>query len=345
MIKKVNKLQTLSQADLTTLDEHEFGQVVEPHRRELLAHCYRMLGSVHDAEDTVQETLLRAWRRRESYEGRASFRAWLYKIATNLCLDALDQRPRRMIPITRQGVSSPDEPIPASIMEPIWLEPFPDDLLASDDDNPEIYLSTRENITVAFMAALHLLPPRQRAVLILRDVLEWQASEVASLLDLSVSAVKSALHRARTTLATRYPAGSTEAISPHVLDESTQTQLEQYVSAWETADIDGLLALLKEEATFSMPPIPSWYSGRDNIGKLVSKTIFSGKANGRWRLAPTRANGQIAFGLYQRDPENQVYSAYGIQVLTMTNGQIADILTFRKPSLVAYFKLPMTLRI
>jgi RNA polymerase sigma-70 factor (ECF subfamily) len=319
---------------LTSLDQQAFGAMVEPHRRELQAHCYRMLGSVQDAEDMVQETFLRAWRRRETFEGRASFRAWLYRIATNVCLDALEKRPRRALPMTRQAVSTLDEPIPPSVMEPIWLEPYPDDLLPAPDDNPERRISERESITMAFIAALHLLPPRQRAVLLMRDVLDWQASEVADLLEMTVPAVKSALHRARSTLATH----KVGEVGTQTLDQAAQQQLDDYVRAWEMADVNTLLALLKENATFSMPPIPSWYQGRATIGGLVSKTVFSGEAQGRWRLLPTRANRQIAFGLYRRDED--AYVPYGIQVLTFEGGLIADITTFRVPALAAVFKLP-----
>lgn len=322
--------------NLSSLDQDTFGALIEPYRRELQAHCYRMMGSTQDAEDMVQETFLRAWRRRETFEARASLRAWLYKIATNICLDALRERPRRVVPVTYQAESTLDEPIPASVMEPIWLEPYPDEWLAADD-NPERYVLAQEHISMAFIAALHLLPARQRAILILRDVLDWQASEVADLLDITVAAVKSALHRARTTLAERDDVGA--AVQP--LDDSAlQTQLADYVRAWENADVSALLQLLKDDATFSMPPIPSWYRGRETVGRLVAATIFSGLARGRWRLLPTRANGQIAFGLY-RMGDNGAYEGYGIQVLTFDGDQIADILTFRNPALVGVFGLPM----
>lgn len=329
--------------NLSTIDQHEFGTLTEPHRRELQAHCYRLMGSVQEAEDMVQETFLRAWRRRETFEGRASLRAWLYKIATNICFDTLAKRPRRAVPVTYQAVSTLDEPIPSSVMEPIWLEPFPDEWLMADDDNPEGRLSTRENISMAFIAALHLLPPRQRAILILRDVLEWQASEVAHLLDISVPAVKSALHRARTTLANHDHLWGGEVANASVLDEIGQNQLNQYVRAWETADIDALLVMLKEDATFSMPPIPAWYQGRESIRGLTAKTVFSGQANGRWRLLPTRANHQPAFGLYRQGEAPGVHHAYGIQVLTVSDGLITDITTFRNPALFRPFNLPMSL--
>lgn len=327
--------------DLAHIDQHTFSAIAEPFRRELQAHCYRMMGSVQDAEDMVQETFLRAWRRRETFEGRSTLRAWLYKIATNICLDALDKRPRRAVPLTREGVSTLDQPIPASVNEPIWLEPYPDEWLLAEDTHPEGYVFARETITLAFIAALHLLPPRQRAVLLLEDVLDWQASEVADLLEMTVPAVRSALHRARVTLAQhRRSAGDTPA---RLLDAADQSRLKRYVNAWETADVSGLLALLKEDATFSMPPIPSWYQGRATIGGLVSKTIFAGSANGRWRLLPTRANRQLAFGLYRGEGPGSAHQAYGVQVLTLENGQIADIITFRDPVLVRYFNLPETL--
>jgi RNA polymerase sigma-70 factor, ECF subfamily len=323
------------------LDQHQFGKIIEPHRSELQAHCYRMLGSVQDAEDMVQETFLRAWRRRETYEGRASLRAWLYKIATNVCLDMLDKRPRRLVPLTRQNAANVDDPIPAAIQEPIWLEPYPDDLLPDDDLTPESHYTTRESITLAFIAALHLLPARQRSVLILRDVLDWQAAEVAEMLEMTIPAVKSALRRARVTLEQHYRGSA--LISRDELGEATKIQLTHYIRAWETADIDLLLTLLKDDASFSMPPIPSWYQGHEAIHKLISKTIFAGQARDRWRLYAAAANRQVAFGLYRLDETEHLYNAYGIQVLTFDGEFISDIITFRTPSLFAFFKLPLRL--
>jgi RNA polymerase sigma-70 factor (ECF subfamily) len=294
-----------------------------------------MLGSLHEAEDLIQETLLRAWRSRHTYEGRAPLRAWLYRIATNLCLDALRQRPRRGLPVGRQGPASLDEPVPASVMEPIWLEPFPDDLLPEEDANPEARYTQRESVALAFMTSLQLLPPRQRAVLILRDVLDWPAAEVAEWLGQSVPAVKSALHRARSTLA-----GQAEVERPAPApDERLRVRLEQYVRAWEDADVDGLAALLKADATFSMPPIPAWYQGRETIAGLVAKTVFAGPARGCWRLLPTRANGRLAFGLY-RVAASGGHAFYGIQVLKLDRLAVADVTTFRAPSLAKWFNLP-----
>lgn len=330
-------MQQAQSPGLNALDEQAFSTMTEPHRRELQVHCYRMLGSVHDAEDMVQETFLRAWRRRETFEGRAPFRAWLYKIATNVCLDALEKHPRRGLPVSHQEAGQKDAPIPAPIREPVWLEPFPDEWLDDEQTNPEGQVSTRENISLAFIAALHLLPPRQRAVLILRDVLEWQASETAELLEMSVPAVKSALHRARSTLASH----DFKTVSPVLLDEAGQVKLDQYVRAWETADVEALLALLTDDATFSMPPIPAWYQGRETIGWLVSRTVFSGEGRGRWRLQTAQANRQVAFGLYKLADDGSTHNAYGIQVLRFRDKDIADITTCINPALFPYFRLPL----
>lgn len=329
--------------NLNMVDHHEFGVLVERHQRELQVHCYRLMGSVHDAEDMVQETLLRAWHSRGTLENQAALRAWLYRIATNVCLDALKRRANRYVPVTRQGASTLAEPIPAAIREPIWLEPYPDDLLFADDTDPEARLLARDSIALAFIAALHLLPPRQRAVLILRDVMDWSANEVATLLNTTVSSVKSALHRARSTLSNYDYTYNT--VTSLTLDESLQTQLDHYVLAWETADIGALIDLLKDDATFSMPPIPSWYRGRNTIGELVARTVFSGQASGRWRLRATRANSQPAFGLYRQSDVQGGYQAYGIQVLTIRSDQIADITTFANPALFTYFNLPLTLNL
>jgi len=328
--------------DLSRIDQQAFSELVEPYRRAIQAHCYRMLGSTQEAEELVRETFLRAWLRRETYANRAPLRAWLYKIATNLCLDALERRPKRSLPVAYQDVSSTDAPIPADVNEPIWLEPFPDEWLAPDTEDPETRYSLRESIRLAFMTSLHQLPPRQRAVLILRDVLDWQATEVADLLEVSVPAVKSALHRARTTLDARQQTVKQEELVA-TASETLQAQLARYVRAWESADADGLASLLKEEATFSMPPIPAWYQGRESVRVLVSKTVFGGKPERRWRLHPTQANGERAFGLYRWDGEANVYRAYGIQVVVFAGKEIADITTFRVPSLMASFKLPETL--
>jgi RNA polymerase sigma-70 factor, ECF subfamily len=323
-------------------DQAEFGAQIEAYRRELRAHCYRMMGSVQDADDMVQEAFLRAWRRRETARELSSLKAWLYAIATNVCLDALKGRPKRAVPATRGAVSTLAEPIPQQIVEPIWLEPFPDALLlAADGQDPEEQVVAREHITMAFIVALHQLPPRQRAVLLLRDVLDWPASEVAALLDTTVSAVKSALHRARSSLADHRHAPGVGYSWP--FDSTAQSRLAAYVGAWETADITALVRLLKEDATFSMPPIPAWYRGKQTIEALLSRAVFSGSAAGRWRLLPTFANGQTAFGLYRQAEIPGLHRAYGIQLVTVSGRLIGDITTFINPALFAHFDLPLTL--
>src|SRR5512135_2033017 len=273
-------------------DQQEFSGLTEPYRHELQVHCYRILGSFHDAEDLVQETLLRAWRRLDTYEGRASFRAWLYKIATNACLDALDRRPKRTLPIALHAATDPGDPILSPVTEPIWLEPFPDELFDPPDGGPEARYDAREGVTLAFLVALQVLPPRQRAVLILCDVLDWHAREAADLLELTVSAVNSLLHRARTTLAKRYRAGSRDAIRTTPPDSVIAILLHRYVRAWEMANVDELVSLLKEDARFLMPPMPSWYQGRVAIRAFISATILAGAAVDRWRLQPIHVNAQ-----------------------------------------------------
>jgi RNA polymerase sigma-70 factor, ECF subfamily len=323
-------------------DQTAFVAQIETYRRELHVHCYRLMGSIQDADDMVQETLLRAWRRRESIEELSSLRAWLYKVATNICLDAVKRRPKRRVPLTHEAEAAVTEPIPPAINDPIWLEPYPDaPLLTADEQHPEDLVVARENITLAFIVVLHQLPPRQRAVLLLRDVLDWSTSEVAAFLDTTIPAVKSALHRARSILAARR--ATPDADLSWKVDGTTAAQLSAYVAAWETADIDAFVRLLKDDATFSMPPIPAWYRGRETIRALVARTVFGGDAHGRWRLLPTSANGQPAFGLYSQTENRSVYAAYGIQVVTLVNHALSDVITFRDPSLVVRFGLPRTL--
>ena len=315
---------------------------IETYRRELHVHCYRLMGSIQDADDMVQETMLRAWRRQESIEELSSLRAWLYKVATNICLDALKRRPKRRIPATHEAEAALTNPIPEEIVEPIWLEPYPDaPLLAAVEQHPEDLVVAREDLTLAFIVVLHQLPPRQRAVLLLRDVLDWSASEVAALLDTTIPAVKSALHRARSILAQSRV--NPDADLSWKIDSTTAAQLSAYVAAWETADIDAFIHLLKDDATFSMPPIPAWYRGKETIRVLVTRTVFGGQARGRWRLLPTGANGQPAFGIYRQNSSRSLYAAYGIQVLTLVDHAISDVITFKDPTLVVRFGLPSTL--
>jgi RNA polymerase sigma-70 factor (ECF subfamily) len=326
---------------------NEFSELTEPYRRELQVHCYRILGSLHEAEDMVQETMLKAWKRLDTYEGRASFRAWLYKIATNTCLDLLDQqRSRRLLPLDVGPAADPKTSILPPATEMTWLEPFPDEWLRDTSAvNPEARFTDLESISLSFMTALQYLPPRQRAVLILRDVLDFSANETAEVLEITVSSANSALHRARETLAQRYHGREPESTTSPTNDERTQWLLDHFVQAWETADVDGLVALLKADATLAMPPSPSWYQGPDAIRAFVATTVFGddgmfgGKAFRRWRLLPTQANGSSAFALYQRDEKNE-YQAFGLHILNYDAGGLSHIISFIDPSLPARFGLP-----
>jgi RNA polymerase sigma-70 factor (ECF subfamily) len=328
-------------------DAGQFSELTEPYRRELQVHCYRILGSLHEAEDIVQETLLKAWKRLDTYERRASFRSWLYKIATNSCLDYLDQqKSRRQLPFEKYSPSDPKTPILPPSPEIAWLEPFPDEWLGDKSAvNPEARYSDSESISLAFLTALQTLPPRQRAVLILRDVLDFSANETADLLELTVSSVTSALHRGRTTLSQRYPHGEVEDSTMRPIDERTQQLLDDFVQAWENADVNGLVALLKADGALAMPPSPSWYQGSAAIGAFVAGTVFAddgmfpGKAIQRWRLIPTRANGSPAFALYQRNEKNE-YQAFGLIALTIVENQLSQIISFIDPSLPSLFGFP-----
>jgi RNA polymerase sigma-70 factor (ECF subfamily) len=322
----------------------EFSALTEPHRHELRVHCYRILGSLTEAEDMVQETFLHAWRRLSTFQGRSSFRAWLYKIATNACLDALDKRrTRRLLPVNVVPATDPDSPIAPPSYEISWLEPFPDEWLVDRGaTNPETRYSANESVSLAFLAALQSLPPRQRAVLILSDVLDWSAQEMADLLGTSLSAVASALHRARVTMAASYHGRIPEERGSLPADAHTREMLDRYMQAWQTADVDGLVDLLTEDAVLSMPPSPSWYRGRSDIRAFTLATLFAdeamfkGKAAGRWHLVPTYANGQPAFAMFQK-LESGGYQPSGVQVLTLEAGRLAAIICFLDPTLNARF--------
>jgi RNA polymerase sigma-70 factor (ECF subfamily) len=345
-----NSLEAEKLAAARQGDSQRFSELTEPYRRELQVHCYRILGSLHEAEDMVQETMLRAWRRLDTYEGRASFRSWLYKIATNACLDALDQRrSRRLLPNQCGPASDPHTQISPPSPELIWLEPIPDEWLEDISAiNPESRFTKSESISLAFLTALQALPPRQRAVLILRDVLDFSAHETADVLELTVSSVNSALHRARTTLSQNYHGREQRGSIRSQTDERTQWLLDHFVKAWESADVAGLVALLKEDAALAMPPSPSWYQGREAIGTFVAGTVFAdggmfgGKASNRWRLIRTNANAAPAFAIYQHTEGNK-YQAFGLHVLEWEDDWLSQITSFIEPSLPARFGLPQTL--
>jgi RNA polymerase sigma-70 factor (ECF subfamily) len=324
----------LAEVDESTLlpalragDELAFQRLTDRYRRELLLHCYRMLGSFHDAEDALQETLLRAWRGLESFQGRSALRPWLYRIATNACLDAIASRRRRALPNGTHPAGETGESLPGPVMEPLWIEPLPDNLVdLRPTVNPEAHYDARESVALAFLATLQTLPGRQRAALILRDVLGWKASEVADLLETSVAAVNSALGRARVSMkgyqADRKSSGAVPADS-----EQTAALLSRYVNAWQAADAAGLVALLREDALITMPPLPLWYQGRAAIRWFFETQLFGGDARGRFRLVATRANGSPAFGTYQRSEAGE-YRLGALQVLTIKDNQIAEIHDF-----------------
>ena len=321
-------------------DAEAFARLIGAYRHELLVHCYRMLGSLQDAEDVAQEALLQAWRRLGTLQQHTSFRAWLYKIATNACLDVLAKRPRRTLPSAVYPAADPREPMASPIEDPVWLEPLPDEWLVDAADNPEARYTMRESITLAFQLALQLLPPRRRAVLILRDVLAWHAKEVAALLDMTISAVNSALHRARATMRKYHGADRDAAVRSLPDDERTQKLLNEYVQAWGAADIAKLVALLKDDATWIMPPLPTWYRGREAIHAFIATHLLGAHGVGR-RYIPTGANGQPAMAIYHRPEAGGAYQAVGLQVLTVDEsaGQIAQVTTFMKPELFSRFGL------
>jgi RNA polymerase sigma-70 factor (ECF subfamily) len=304
-------------------------------RGELLAHCYRMLGSAADAEDLVQETYLRAWRSYEGFEGRSSVRTWLYRIATNACLTALERRGRRPLPSGLGGPSGdPEAPVVAGPEVP-WLQPLPDVLLAGENEDPASVAVSREGIRLAFVAALQYLSARQRAVLIMRDVLQWPAAEVAELLGMTTTAVNSGLRRARAQLAQALPAED-ELAEP--AEPGRRALLDRFAAAFESADVSGLAELLREDVALEMPPLLTWFSGRADVLRFFAAApVFA--APGQLRLVPVSANGQPAFAAYQRQPDG-TYRAYAVTVPAVTATGIARIVTFFDPDLFGSFGLP-----
>jgi RNA polymerase sigma-70 factor, ECF subfamily len=300
----------------------ELDQRLEQHRKELTAYCYRMLGSPFEAEDAVQETLLRAWKSFDRFEGRAALRSWLYRIATNVCLDLLNGKDRRVRPMDLSSSWSPEGPIGRQLPEVTWVEPVPDGLVTSEGDPAEVAAS-RETIKLAFVAALQHLPPRQRAVLILCEVLRWKASEVAELLETSVASVNSALQRARATL-DQSEVTETEPAEP--LDDADRELLERYVDAFQRYDMDALTSLIREDATQSMPPYELWLSGRDDIfGWWLGRGIGCRGS----RVIPTlSANGSPAFGQYKPSETGSGFDPWALQVLELRDGRIAEFTFF-----------------
>jgi RNA polymerase sigma-70 factor (ECF subfamily) len=331
---------------MTAGGREAFQQLAEPYRRELHLHCYRMLGSLDDAEDLVQETFLRAWRGFDRFEGRASVRTWLYRIATNACLNALASRAsaRRVLPESL-GPATDRMPHGEPVTEIAWLEPYPDSALEGIADaapGPDARYEMHEAVQLAFVAAIQHLPPRQRAVLLLHDVLRWSGAETAGLLDASVASVNSALQRARATLEKQFPGGRPSG--QPAPDDRQRALLDRYVRAWEGADLDGFVALLREDAVLSMPPWCQWYAGREAIGAFFAWAWERhGDGPAPFRLVPTAANRQPAFALYVRGPEGPDRHAHTIQVLTLRDDAIGGLVYFRDTRLFASFGLPAVL--
>ena len=324
----------------TEAEPDSFERLAERHRRELQVHCYRMLGSIHDAEDVVQESLLRAWRGLAGFEGRTSFRGWLYRIATNACLTALSRRAHGRVLPEDEGPPVAFAPLGTPSSDVAWLEPYPDSALEGIPDEapgPEARYEMREAVQLAFVAALQELPPRQRAVLLLRDVLGLSATEASAILDASVASTNSALQRARATLKQR--SADPRDLLP-ISDERRRGLLARYVKTWEERDVDGFVALLKEDAAWSMPPWRQWYVGRPNIGAFMGWAWRSGR---RQLLLPIAANGQPGFAYYRSDNEGSEWRAFAIQVLTLRDDAIAAITNFVDASLFDPFRLRPTL--
>ena len=279
-------------------DEQTYDRRIEPYRAELRAHCYRMLGSAHDAEDALQETLLRAWRGLPKFEGRSSLRSWLYTIATNVCLRAIERRPKLTLPADHGPPSDAGDDLGKPIVESVWIDPYPDEQLALDvpPAGPDAVYERRESVELAFIAALQHLPARQRAVLILRDVLGFSAREVAEALDATPVSVDSALQRAHRTVDARLPERSQQATLRSLGDEAVRKIVDKFVTAWERTDVDAVVAMLADDAAITMPPYPTWFQGREAVAAFLARVPLSPRR--RWRLAPTSANGQPSFGAY-----------------------------------------------
>ncbi len=320
-------------------DQAAFEELVGPYRREIHVHCYRVLGSAADAEDALQETLTAAWKGLGGFEGRASVRTWLYRIATNRCLNMLRSTSRR--PPADLPVLDVETPEPTRLAEVVWLEPYPEILLADqpDDDiaGPEARYEAREAISLAFVTALQLLPPRQRVALILRDVLEFSGRDVADLLKTTDQSVASALKRARITLAKSMP---TVDRPPPAHSPAEQEVLARLVRAFEDSDVDGIVALMTDDVWVRMPPLPFEYQGRELAERFFSTIAF--RQGRRYRLVPTRANGQPAYGVYLRDPSNPVARAFGLFVITLSGSQVSAITRFDNGVLPG-FELPDTI--
>jgi RNA polymerase sigma-70 factor, ECF subfamily len=310
-------------------NDDAFRRLVEPHQKELHAHCYRMLGSVHDADDALQDALLRAWRGLAKFDGRSSLRSWLYRITTNTCLDLISRRPKRVLPIDHGPAADPGDDLGEPLIESVWVEPYADERLGVEDgySSPEARYERRESVELAFIVALQYLPASQRAALILRDVLGFSAREAAETLETTVASVNGALRRARKAVAERLPGQSQQVALRALGDDGLSKLIKRYVDAWEQDDVDAILAMLAEDATFTMPPLPTWYRGHHAIALFLTRYAL----RDQWRLVPARANGQLAFGCYAWDAERESHTALSLDVLTLEGTRATEVTSFVTP--------------
>ena len=309
-------------------NEDAYRRLVEPHRSELHAHCYRMLGSVQDAEDALQEALVRAWRGLPKFEGRSSLRSWLYRIATNTSLDAIERRPKRILPIDYGPPADPHGGVGEPLVESVWIEPYPDETLGIEDGyaSPDARYEQRESVELAFVAALQLLPANQRAVLILREVLGFSAQETSEALETSIASVNSALQRARATIEKKLPDQSQQETLSSLGDGRLRELVEQYADAWERNDVDAVVSMLAEDAAFTMPPMARWFQGHDGIRGFLEK--WSMLPEWGWRSIPITANGQPALAFYSWDEEQQAHVPFAVNVLTFEGEKIKEVDAF-----------------
>jgi RNA polymerase sigma-70 factor (ECF subfamily) len=315
-------------------DESAFARLLEPYRGELHAHCYRMLGSVHDAEDAIQEASLRAWRGLPRFEGRSSLRSWLYTIATNTCLSQIERRPKRVLPLDYGPSRDPHDGLGLPVAESAWIEPYPDAGVEEGHVSPEARYEQRESVELAFVAALQHLPTNQRAALILREVLGFSAQEVAESLDTSVASVNSALQRARKTVDERLPEESQQDTLRSLGDERITEAVEGYMDAMERGDVDAVVSMLAEDAAWSMPPLAAWFRGHDSLRGFLVFGPLSG--DWRWRHRAARANGQAAVGSYAWYGDEHTYRPFALDVLTLDGaGRIKEITSFITRSTLA----------
>jgi RNA polymerase sigma-70 factor, ECF subfamily len=321
-------------------DQGAFTQLVGLHRDALHSHCYKMLGSVQDAEDALQETLLNAWRALPRFQGRSSLKSWLYKIATNACLRMIERRPKRVLPIDYGPAADPHDPPRPPLLESVWIDPYPDAGIVLEDRHahPELRYEQRESVELAFVAALQHIPAKQRAVLILRDVLAFSAKEVAETLEMTPAAVDAALQRAHKTVDERLPVDSQQNTLHVIGDERLRQLVDSFIDAWERSDVDAVVAMLAHQATIAMPPHPTWYRGRDAVSTFLQSVVFAPGV--RWRLRPVSANGQLAFGEYRWNERTERFVGNAILVLTLVDASIADVTAFCSPKLFSYFGLP-----